>query len=96
MKSFRVSSDILKTWPLHDGENEISFTSDADERCVVRCKAYLLDEDAKVIISDVDGTVTKEDVMGHVMYALHQDYTQKGIVKMYDHLDVGTLLPSSR
>lgn len=55
---------------------------------MVRCKAYLLDEDAKVIISDVDGTVTKEDVMGHVMYALHQDYTQKGIVKMYDHLDV--------
>ena len=79
-----MSSDILKTWPLRDGENEISFTSDADERCVVRCKAYLLDEDAKVIISDVDGTVT----MGHVMYALHQDYTQKGIVKMYDHLDV--------
>ena len=48
---------------------------------------YLLHEDAKIVISDVDGTVTKEDVMGHVMYALHQDYTQKGIVRMYNRID---------
>lgn len=87
-----MSSDVLKSWPLHDGENDISFTADADERCVVHCKAYLLYEDSKLIISDVDGTVTKEDVMGHVMYALHQDYTQKDIVKMYNHLDVRSVV----
>ena len=50
--------------------------------------SYLLDITSKIIISDVDGTVTKEDVMGHVMYAIHQDYTQKGIVKMYNKLQV--------
>ena len=56
--------------------------------CCCLLPSYLLHHDTRIVISDVDGTVTKEDVMGHVMYALHQDYTQKGIVKMYDHLDV--------
>ena len=50
--------------------------------------SYLLDNETKIIISDVDGTITKEDVMGHVMYAIHQDYTQKDIVKMYNRLNV--------
>ena len=48
--------------------------------------SYLLQHDSKIVISDVDGTVTKEDVMGHVMYALHQDYTQKDIVRMYNRI----------
>lgn len=50
--------------------------------------SYLLDNETKIIISDVDGTITKEDVMGHVMYAIHQDYTQRDIVKMYNRLNV--------
>ena len=50
--------------------------------------SYLLDNETKIIISDVDGTIRKEDVMGHVMYAIHQDYTQKDIVKMYNRLNV--------
>lgn len=50
---------------------------------------FLLSKDTKIIISDVDGTITREDVMGHVMYAIHQDYTQSGIVRMYNRLSVG-------
>ena len=50
--------------------------------------SYLLDNETKIIISDVDGTITKEDVMGHVMYAIHQDYTQRDIVKMYNRLNL--------
>ena len=49
---------------------------------------FLLSKDTKIIISDVDGTITREDVMGHVMYAIHQDYTQSGIVRMYNRLSV--------
>lgn len=49
---------------------------------------FLLTTDTKIVISDVDGTITKEDVMGHVMYAIHQDYTQSGIVRMYNRLSV--------
>lgn len=54
--------------------------------------SYLLQHDTRIVISDVDGTVTKEDVMGHVMYALHQDYTQPGIVRMYRAIDANGYL----
>lgn len=39
LKSFRVSSEVLRTWPLKEGENELQFIPDADERCAVQCKA---------------------------------------------------------
>ena len=38
LKSFRVTSEVLRSWPLKDGENDLTFIADADERCVVKCK----------------------------------------------------------
>ena len=58
------------------------------EACETVRDRFLLSKDTKIIISDVDGTITREDVMGHVMYAIHQDYTQSGIVRMYNRLSV--------
>ena len=40
LKSFRVSSDVLKTWPLQDGENTVTFIPEADKRMKVTCKVY--------------------------------------------------------
>ena len=39
--------------------------------------------DTKIIISDVDGTVTKSDMLGHVLPRLGRDWTHLGIAKFY-------------
>jgi hypothetical protein len=36
----------------------------------VECTLFLWSNTAKVVISDVDGTITKSDVMGHVMFMI--------------------------
>jgi phosphatidate phosphatase LPIN len=40
----------------------------------------------KVIISDIDGTVTKSDMRGHLYSSMHKDYTHQGCAKLFNHL----------
>lgn len=37
----------------------------------------------KILVSDVDGTVTKSDMLGHVMPRLGRDWSHVGICKLY-------------
>ena len=67
-KSLRLTSDQLLSLDLKDGVNQIQFSvvSGFQGRAVCRAKIFLWDWDSKVVISDVDGTITKSDVLGHV------------------------------
>jgi len=40
----------------------------------------------RVIISDIDGTITKSDVLGHIMPFINQDWSQAGIAKFFTAL----------
>uniref|UniRef100_A0A8D3CEI2 phosphatidate phosphatase n=1 Tax=Scophthalmus maximus TaxID=52904 RepID=A0A8D3CEI2_SCOMX len=50
-----------------------------------RCEGtiYLWNWDDKVIISDIDGTITKSDVFGQILPQLGKDWTHQGIAKLY-------------
>ena len=37
----------------------------------------------KVVISDVDGTITRSDVMGHVMPRFGNDWSHEGIADLF-------------
>jgi phosphatidate phosphatase LPIN len=41
----------------------------------------------KIIICDIDGTVTKSDIKGQLYSSLRRDHTHKGLAKLFDHLD---------
>jgi phosphatidate phosphatase LPIN len=43
----------------------------------------LLDWNIRISISDIDGTVTKSDALGHIMPKLGNDWSHKGIAKLY-------------
>jgi phosphatidate phosphatase PAH1 len=49
----------------------------------MRCCMYLWKWDDRLVVSDVDGTITKSDVMGHVMTAVGRDWTHAGIAGLY-------------
>jgi phosphatidate phosphatase LPIN len=55
----------------------------------ITCKLYLWSKDTRVVISDVDGTITKSDLLGHIMYFVGRDWTHTGVASLYTNIKVG-------
>jgi phosphatidate phosphatase LPIN len=84
-KTLRLSSDQLKQLNLKPGPNTVQFsvTSSYSGQAVVSARIFLWDELDQVIISDIDGTITKSDALGHVFAAIGRDWTHVGIANLY-------------
>ncbi|NXK54705.1 LPIN3 phosphatase, partial [Chauna torquata] len=84
-KSLRLSSEQIGRLNLHDGPNEVAFSVTTQYQGTCRCEAtiYLWNWDDKVVISDIDGTITKSDALGHILPHLGKDWTHHGIVKLF-------------
>jgi phosphatidate phosphatase LPIN len=53
----------------------------------VQCNIYLWNYDSKIVISDIDGTITRSDVMGHVAAFLSKDWTHTGVANLYTNIE---------
>ncbi|KAM6919309.1 phosphatidate phosphatase LPIN2 [Xenentodon cancila] len=84
-KSLRLSSDQIASLNLKDGPNDVTFSITTQYQGTCRCEGtiYLWNWDDKVIISDIDGTITKSDVFGQILPQLGKDWTHQGIAKLY-------------
>ncbi|KFO30218.1 Phosphatidate phosphatase LPIN3 [Fukomys damarensis] len=84
-KSLRLSSDQIRRLNLHEGANDVVFSVTTQYQGTCRCKAtiYLWKWDDQVIISDIDGTITKSDALGHILPQLGKDWTHQGIISLY-------------
>ncbi|XP_036606887.1 phosphatidate phosphatase LPIN3 isoform X3 [Trichosurus vulpecula] len=51
--------------------------------CHCHANIYLWNWYDKVVISDIDGTITKSDALGHILPQLGKDWTHQGIIKLY-------------
>lgn len=49
------------------------------------CTAYMYywTHDVPIVISDIDGTITKSDALGHVLNMIGRDWTHLGVAKLY-------------
>ncbi|XP_068196950.1 phosphatidate phosphatase LPIN2 isoform X2 [Antennarius striatus] len=84
-KSLRLSSEQIATLKLKEGPNDVTFSITTQYQGTCRCDGtiYLWNWDDKVIISDIDGTITKSDVFGQILPQLGKDWTHQGIAKLY-------------
>ncbi|XP_048205301.1 phosphatidate phosphatase LPIN3 isoform X2 [Perognathus longimembris pacificus] len=84
-KSLRLSSDQIRCLNLQEGANDVVFSVTTQYQGTCRCKAtiYLWKWDDKVVISDIDGTITKSDALGHILPQLGKDWTHQGITSLY-------------
>ncbi|KAM4606224.1 phosphatidate phosphatase LPIN2-like [Polymixia lowei] len=84
-KSLRLSSDQIASLKLREGPNDVTFSITTQYQGTCRCEGtiYLWKWDDKVIISDIDGTITKSDVFGQILPQLGKDWTHQGIAKLY-------------
>ncbi|CED82592.1 Protein involved in plasmid maintenance/nuclear protein involved in lipid metabolism [Phaffia rhodozyma] len=85
VKTLRLSSDQLKLLNLKKGANTITFSVTSSYSGVATCAAriFLWDVSDHIVISDIDGTITKSDALGHLFAAVGRDWTHTGVAKLY-------------
>ncbi|KOS18504.1 Nuclear elongation and deformation protein 1 [Escovopsis weberi] len=82
-KTLRLTSEQLKDLNLKPGQNTMSFTVN---RATCSANLYLWKYSTPVVISDIDGTITKSDALGHVLNMIGRDWTHSGIAKLYSDI----------
>ena len=87
-KSFFPSSNQLKALDLAPGQNEIRFVCQTSPSGVqtLSCYIYLWHYTSKVIITDVDGTITKSDILGQVLPFFGRDWSHPGVTALFRNL----------
>jgi phosphatidate phosphatase PAH1 len=70
---------------LCDGKNRITFEVEGSE-VKVESSLYVWSPHSKIVISDVDGTITKSDVLGHIFFYVGRDWTHLGVAQLYSSI----------
>uniref|UniRef100_A0A0D9WHD9 phosphatidate phosphatase n=1 Tax=Leersia perrieri TaxID=77586 RepID=A0A0D9WHD9_9ORYZ len=79
------TSEQVASLNLKEGQNIItfSFSTRVLGRQQVEAHIYLWKWNAKIVISDVDGTITRSDVLGQVMPLVGRDWSQSGVARLF-------------
>ncbi|KAI0751040.1 Lipin/Ned1/Smp2-domain-containing protein [Daedaleopsis nitida] len=82
-KTLRLTSDQLKSLNLKPGANSVTFSISATGVAACTARLFVWDYTDSVVVSDIDGTITKSDALGHVFTMIGRDWTHVGVAKLY-------------
>ncbi|KAF4099871.1 hypothetical protein G5714_019997 [Onychostoma macrolepis] len=84
----RTNSTKPVSLQLKDGPNDVVFSVTTQYQGTCRCEGtiYLWNWEDKIIISDIDGTITRSDKLGHILPTLGKDWTHQGIASLYHNI----------
>lgn len=82
VKTLRLTSEMLQRLDLKAGKNTVQFKVRESKATVDAC-IFFWDSKTPVVISDIDGTITKSDAMGHLMNMIGRDWTHAGVGKLF-------------
>ncbi|KAH1015087.1 hypothetical protein HUJ05_012865 [Dendroctonus ponderosae] len=87
-KTLRLSSKQIASLNLRDGMNEVEFSVTTAYQGTTRCQCHLYKWkwDDKIVISDIDGTITKSDVLGHLLPIVGKDWAQSGVAQLFNKI----------
>eukprot|EP01080_Neovahlkampfia_damariscottae_P003376 gene3376-5923_t len=88
-KSVYPTSEQINSLGLKDGKNEIKFivSSRVQGPQEIVAQIYLWNHDTKIVISDIDGTITKSDALGHILPMMGKDWSHSGIAGLYTNIE---------
>ncbi|XP_069029552.1 phosphatidate phosphatase LPIN1 isoform X2 [Embiotoca jacksoni] len=89
-KTLRLTSEQLASLQLKEGPNDVVFSVTTQYQGTCRCHGtiYLWSWDDKIVISDIDGTITRSDTLGHILPTLGKDWTHQGIARLYHRVSL--------
>ncbi|CAH9091443.1 unnamed protein product [Cuscuta europaea] len=84
-RAFTPTSEQIASLNLKEGKNEVIFTFSTPMlgEQKVDAQIYLWKWDMRIVISDVDGTITRSDVLGQFMPLVGVDWSQTGVVHLF-------------
>ncbi|XP_067665349.1 phosphatidate phosphatase LPIN2-like [Haliotis asinina] len=87
-KTLRLSSEQIAKLKLKEGQNEISFSVTTQYQGTSRCSShiYLWKYSDHIVVSDIDGTITKSDVLGQILPILGRDWSQSGVASLFTRI----------
>ncbi|KQK05865.1 phosphatidate phosphatase PAH1 [Brachypodium distachyon] len=79
------TSEQVASLNLKEGQNIVtfSFCTRVFGKQQVDAHIYVWKWNAKIVISDVDGTITRSDVLGQVMPLVGRDWSQSGVARLF-------------
>ncbi|KAF6990511.1 hypothetical protein CFC21_007694 [Triticum aestivum] len=79
------TSEQVASLDLKEGQNIVtfSFCTRVFGKQQVDAHIYVWKWNAKIVISDVDGTITRSDVLGQVMPLVGRDWSQSGVARLF-------------
>ncbi|KAK8448025.1 hypothetical protein SEVIR_8G201800v4 [Setaria viridis] len=85
VRSLTPTSEELASLDLREGRNVVTFTFSTAivGKQQVDCHIYLWKWNTRIVISDVDGTITKSDVLGQFMPLVGVDWSQNGVAHLF-------------
>ncbi|OVA10457.1 Lipin [Macleaya cordata] len=85
VKSIVPTSEQLDTLNLKEGQNMVTFTFSTAMlgKQQVDARIYLWKWNTRIVISDVDGTITRSDVLGQFMPLVGKDWSQTGVAHLF-------------
>ncbi|KAJ2564058.1 lipin Ned1 [Coemansia sp. RSA 1813] len=84
-KTLRLTSDQLKSLGLRRGANDVKFLV-ASNNAYCEARIFMYQYDTQIVISDIDGTITKSDALGHLFNMVGKDWTHMGVAKLYSDI----------
>ncbi|OBA20391.1 LNS2-domain-containing protein [Metschnikowia bicuspidata var. bicuspidata NRRL YB-4993] len=85
IKTLRLTSEQLLNLGLQYGRNRVEFRLSQGGAQVV-ADLYLWKSNCPIVISDIDGTITKSDALGHVLNMFGRDWTHPGVANLFQDI----------
>ncbi|XP_019174469.1 PREDICTED: phosphatidate phosphatase PAH2-like isoform X2 [Ipomoea nil] len=85
VRALTPTSEQLASLNLKEGKNVVIFTFSTPMlgKQQVDAQIYLWKWDTRIVISDVDGTITRSDVLGQFMPLVGVDWSQTGVAHLF-------------
>lgn len=81
-----LNSQELSLLGLNFGINCIKYVTQGRKPKILLGRVFLWNENEKIVVSDIDGTLTKSDLMGHICYAVGKDWSRSGAASCYSSI----------
>ncbi|GMH32205.1 hypothetical protein BSKO_00039 [Bryopsis sp. KO-2023] len=83
-KTLNPTSDQLGVLNLKNGRNVIEFHIGSNIR--IQAYIYMINWMSRLVISDIDGTVTRSDLLGHLLPPIGVDWTHSGVAHLFSDI----------
>ncbi|XP_053211842.1 phosphatidate phosphatase LPIN3-like [Panonychus citri] len=87
-KVLQMTSQQIASLDLRKGRNEAIFSVTTAYQGTARCECsiYLWNHDDKIVVSDIDGTITRSDILGHILPVIGKDWAQSGVANLFNKI----------